>query len=428
MEYPGVRFEKGGKFWTEDIPHKQYKIISSWDMKELGLPKNNIQVVETMEDLKNSPPNIVVAEAVHGTRFIQNWFKQQELYKKHKYVMGLGVYQQLHYDMSRRMKILKPTRPLFRNAYRPYNGEPADNATLLVFRTGGIGDLLFIKPNLNFLKEKYPTCKIRFACGPQYQSMVDGWECVDEVLDLPFPLSALLDADYHLMFEGVIERCREARRTNAYRLFTRWLNINLPDEKLIPKQTPKSDKVDKCKEILKEWNLEEKSFIVMQLRASSPIRTPNPNVWHKIIDELNEKGIKVLLTDNPRQTENVDKFIAESKNPSMVFNFCKHSVSIDLSIAIVSLSMGIIATDSALNHIAASLDLPCFGLYGPFPGEIRLSTYPKADWINAVKECAPCFLHGSTSCPKAGSDYFSPCYNNINTSEVVERAMRLFKL
>jgi len=58
----------------------------------------------------------------------------------------------------------------------------------LVFRTGGIGDLLFIQPNLIYLKEKYPTCTINFACGPQYQSMVETWDCVDNVVDLPFSL------------------------------------------------------------------------------------------------------------------------------------------------------------------------------------------------------------------------------------------------
>ena len=53
----------------------------------------------------------------------------------------------------------------------------------------------------------------------------------------------------------------------------------------------------------------------------------------------------------------------------------------------------VVSTDSASLHIAASLDIPLFGIYGPFLGELRLTTYKNADWINAQKKCAPCFLH-----------------------------------
>jgi ADP-heptose:LPS heptosyltransferase len=431
FDHLGVNYKRSGEFWAEDVPQKMYKVVPYLDMRELGLEKDYLRTENTLDDLRKTSPNIVTAEALRNIQFMQNFFKKQELYKKVKYVMGFGTYHQLHYDIPRKVKVLKPGKPAFRYLYRPYDGGNLDGKSILVFRTGGIGDLLFIKPNLDYIKEKYPTCIIRFACGPQYQSMVENWSCVDEVLDLPFRLSTLENSHYHFMFEGVIERCKEAHSTNAYRLFTKWLNINLPDEKLIPQQTPKLDKVEECKEILKKWNLEENSFIVMQLRASSPIRTPNPIFWHKLILELNTNGYKVLLTDNPRQSDNVDRFINELYRektfiPESVFNFCKHSVSIDYTIAITSLSKGVIATDSALNHLAASLGKPCVGLYGPFPGEVRLSTYPKADWINAVKECAPCFLHGSKSCPKAGTGWFSPCYNNINIQEVIDRTERLF--
>jgi ADP-heptose:LPS heptosyltransferase len=67
------------------------------------------------------------------------------------------------------------------------------------------------------------------------------------------------------------------------------------------------------------------------------------------------------------------------------------------------------------------MDIPCFGIYGPFPGEIRLKTYPKATWINAKRHCAPCFLHSPHPCPQAGSDGYSPCYNElIDTDEKLD--------
>ena len=111
-----------------------------------------------------------------------------------------------------KIEILKPARMQFKNIYRPYNGQDLTNKTILVTRQGGIGDLLFIQPNLIYLKEKYPSCTIKFACGPQYQSMIEEWDCIDEILDLPFPVDEMFtfNSDYQLVFEGVIERCKEA--------------------------------------------------------------------------------------------------------------------------------------------------------------------------------------------------------------------------
>lgn len=412
--------------WVEDLVQKDFKLPSFTRLREMGLTLQGVNFVNTVDELRNTPPNIVIAESKKTFSFIQNYFKKQTLNKGSKYVMGLGVYQQLAEQQGR--KLLQPASVKFKNLYRPYTGQDLTDRSILVFRTGGIGDLLFIQPNLIYLKEKYPTCTIRFACGPQYQSMVENWDCVDEVLDLPFPLSDLMHSDYHVLFEGVIERCKEAEKVNALRLFTRWMGLNLPDELLIPKQEPNEELVDSCKQILNTWGIEEGSFVLMQLRASSPIRTPSHDFWKEIIDELNKRGYRVVLTDSPRQKDKVDEFIKLLEKPEMTYNFCKYSESIAHSIALTKLSKCVIATDSALNHIAASLGVYCFGIYGPFPGEIRLSTYPKCSWIDAKRHCSPCFIHSPKPCPQATFEGYSPCYNElINTPEKLKEVIDKFE-
>jgi ADP-heptose:LPS heptosyltransferase len=394
--------------------------VSPTKMRAMGLASDAGEHVKDLVELTKRPPNIIIARSLDNMRFVQNYFKTQELKKNTDYIMGLGVYQQLHADFSKtRKKFLKPSKFKFKNLYKPYKGQSLEDKTLLVFRTGGIGDLLFIQPNLLYLKEKYPTCKIKFACGPQYQAMIEAWDCVDEVLDLPFPLKHLRESDYHALFEGVIERCKLAEKVNAFNLFSEWLGLNLPNELLIPKQEPKQDKIEFCYEKLKEWNVEPGNFILMQLRASSPIRTPNPKFWSKLIDQITDNGYNIILTDSPRQADHIDSFIKQTKNPDKVFNFCKHSKSLDYSIALTKLCKVTVATDSAMNHIAASVGVHCYGLYGPFPGFVRLTTYPKAKWIDAEKECAPCYMHGQYPCPKASGDGFSPCYDNIDVNKVV---------
>jgi ADP-heptose:LPS heptosyltransferase len=416
-----------GSFWEPDIIPQQMKKLTNNVVRQMGLRMDNVNKVANLEELCKSPPNIIIAQAQFNVSFVQNYFKKQTLKKKQKYVMGLGVFQQLQRDQGGKRKLLKPCGPKFQNIYRPYRGENLDNKTLLVFRTGGIGDLLFIQPNLRYLKEKYPTCHISFACGPQYQSMVETWDCVDEVIDLPFSFSKLSKSHYHVLFEGVIERCYQAETDNAYNLFSKWMGLDLPDELLIPKQTPVPELVEKCSTILNEWKIPEKGFVVMQLRASSPIRCPRPDFWKDLANKLTEKGHHILLTDNPRQKDKVDEFIASIYRKDMVHNFCAKSEDIAHSIAVISLAEGVIATDSAMNHIAASVGVPALGIMGPFPGEIRFKTYPKMDWINSQRSCSPCFLHGHRPCQEAKADGFSPCYDEMSIDMVILRYENLIE-
>jgi len=415
--------------WKEDVMRQDLSPVPRPVLSRFGLTTDNVNHVANLEELRKSPPNIIIAHAKKTFGFMQNYFKNQELHKRVRYVMGLGVFQQLYKQkLQKNVKLLIPAPMKFKNMYRPYIGQDLTDKTILVFRTGGIGDLLFIQPNLLYLKKKYPTCYIKFACGPQYRPMIENWDCIDEVLDLPFSIRHLMKSHYHMLFEGVIERCNESHTVNAYNLFSRWLGLDLPDNLLLPRQDPKEDLVDKCFNILKDWGIADESFVLMQLRASSPIRTPSHEFWVKIIDELNARGHNVVLTDNPRQGKNIDEFITLLKNPNKTFNFCQHSAAIDHTIALVKLSKATIATDSALNHIAASMDIKCFGIFGPFPGFIRLKTYQHSAWIDAQKSCAPCYIHSPKPCPHSTPDGYSMCYNKlIETDEKLKDVIDRFE-
>lgn len=408
--------------------YKNYKPISNSELSDLGMNKNAALIVNKIEELRESPPGIVVAQCVKNVSFTQNGYKKNnELKKKVNYVMGLGIYNQLHYDVVGRKELLKPSPIKFKNIYKPYFGQDLTNKNLLVWRHGGIGDLLFIQPNLKYLKEKYPTCNISFASGPQYQSMISNWDCIDEVIDLPFTVNTIFKNDYHCIFEGVIERSIEAHEENAYRLFSRWMGLNLPDELLIPEQPINENSLEKCKNILKEWNLNEKEFIIVQMESSSPIRNPNPVIFKKIINKLTSEGYKILLTDNPKKAAWISSFISELNDKNNVFNFCEHSSEIADTISMTSLAKLAIAPDSALNHIAVSVNTKTFGIYGPFTGKIRLSTYPKnlCDWIDAKSQCSPCFIHSMENCKNSFHGY-SSCYDTLNTDELVERIINLY--
>lgn len=403
-----------------------YKPLTEFDIKKLGLTTNDLKTVNTLSELQSQKPSIILCRCIKNLKFTNDKKTFQTLKKNQTYIMSLGTFQQLHYDVISKKKILEP-KDNFTELYKPYKGQDLTNKTLLIWRTGGIGDLLFIQPNLYFLKEKYPSCKIKFACAKRYHFMVENWECIDELIDLPFTIQTFVCADYHCLFEGVIERCKEAENKNAYELFTNWMNINLPKIKLVPKQKPKENILKECKDILRSNFFNENNFILAQLRASSPIRSPRLSIWKDIIDDLTDKGHKVILTDSSIIFQQLEYFRNQLKNKDLVFNFSKFSNTLDYTIALASLSKLIIGPDSSLLHIGASLNKKGFGIFGPFTGEIRLSTYPNFDWINTKIECSPCFLHGQKPC-KNSVNNSSKCFDNIDMNLCLKKIYDLLNI
>ncbi len=404
------------------------KIVSNYDIAKFGLSSDSLKMVEDLEELRKTTPNIIIAKCVKNITFIQNQFKEQSLKKNVNYIMSFAIYHQLFFDKINNLKILKPAPLKFKNLYKSYTGQDLTNKKLLVWRTGGIGDLLFIQPNLIYLKEKYPTCKIYFACGPQYQDMVKTWKCLDKVFDIPFSFQKLIDVDYHLVFEGVIERTKEAERINAYELFTKWMGLNLPNEKLRPSQNPDNNDNVQCIKVLEHWKVKKNDFLLIQMSASSPIRTPSLEVWKSIIDKLVENNHKIIITDSPKKSPWVEQFITTLKNKENVYNFAKYSTDIGKTIAMTELAKCVISTDSSLMHIAQSVDTKAFGIFGPFLGEIRLSTYKNVDWINYKNEennCSPCFTHGNNPCKFSTNDGHSKCFNSIKPDEIIEKLNKL---
>jgi len=260
--------------------------------------------------------------------------------------------------------------------------------------------------------------------------MVNEWSCIDEVIDLPFSVDQIFKSDYQIVFEGVIERCKEAEKVCSYNLFTRWMGLNLPDELLIPKQTPNGKCLSNCLSILGDLKIKPKEFIILQMRASSPVRTPSNTVWSKLIKILVEKGHTILLTDAPHKSSEIDQFIINLKlsdeDKNKVQNFSKFSKAISDTIALTSLAKLAISTDSSLTHIAESVGVKSFTIMGPFPGNVRLSTYKNNDWIDVVSKsgCSPCFIHSQRPC-KNSFENASFCYSNLDYDLCMEKIERL---
>lgn len=346
------------------------------------------------------------------------WQKTLKVGKK--YLVSDLIHQQLMYIMPDH--ISKHVTPL-EQVYRQYNGEDLNGKTLLIWRHGGIGDLLFMMPPLRLLKVKYPESKILVGIGGKYIDLYRHIPYVDEIHQLPFDIETLDLADYHLHFENIIEGNPRAEYTNAYDLFLEKFGFD-------PSEIPPYEKIadvflnEKEKEwaekIIKSWGINDEDILVgLQIAASSPIRTFPEDKTTQIANVISrEPNGKVILFGSGAQkqlAEGIKKSL-HAEHQDRIFMSAEYGFSLRQTMAITRHCDLVIAPDSAMIHIAGALRVPVIGLYGPFLADLRMRYYYDALALNATPACAPCFTHDHDPCKKGNP---SPCFSLIDICQIM---------
>ena len=299
--------------------------------------------------------------------------------------------------------------------YKRYKGEDLNDKKLITFRNGGIGDLLFQLPALKALKEKYPTSNITICCNQKFKELFDGLDYIDNVLNVPMLLNDIMDRDYFVNFEGLIENNPDAETKNAYDLHNEQFFID-PEIKC-PRLY-----VDPNEENIIKPMLRGEIRIILAFAASVPIRSIDPRLWIQLINNVDDNRVRWYIISTPFQQKTlIEPFLGylSNKNKNKVVNWSKtYPRSFKKLIALVNNCDVVIAPDSGLLHIAGSLGKKVIGLYGPFPSELRLKHYKNAIGLDAFAECyfakgetGSCFQHGNGSCNAANKkmERYSPC-------------------
>ncbi len=391
-----------------------------------------------LNSLRETPPKMEIYKCIKPFKFSINKGAHRLLHIGNNIVASKYFFDKTHMDQDGLPQLEISKNVKFMDIYRPYNGQDLTDKTIIIWRTGGIGDILFIQPCMLYLKKKYPSCKIIFACSPIYKTLISNWRCIDKILDFPFDFNSFAKTDYHCMFEGVIERCHEARTTNSYVLFSRWMGLDIPKKELVPKLKVNKSISRKVAKIIRSiFKMCPKEYIYVQLMTSVPLRTPSLSVWKRILIPLLSQGHKIIFSDIPHRSKLIDMIIKELVPPEYierVFNFSQYSCNLKYLTSVINHSKFVISGDSSGMHIAAGLNVPSYGIYGPFDGALRLSTYSKCNWVDTPYNSDTCeygghncCLHMDTPCPVAGSNNTSPCFNNLSFTKINDDLKNLIK-
>lgn len=332
--------------------------------------------------------------------------------KGKQYIISDGFLQQIKDNFS--VESIESIIPFPVDPSKKYNGQDLTGKKLLVWRTGGMGDLCFITPNLRYIKENFKDSKIIFGCGPRFKYGMMNHPYVDELVGLPIDYELLLSADYYLMFEGIIESNEEAHHMNAYDLFEKAFGFQnkIEKDKKIPVLGLSTEHEKKHRALLADFlnkfptqNQQNPLVVGIGLRASHIIRTIPPGIIDYMIKILLSNGCAVSLLGGQDDYEVVQSL--PSAMDKRVFHAYKYSEDYRDTISHISMIDGVIGPDSSCVHIAAAFEKPVVGVYGAFPSRLRMPFYKNASGFDVKIACGPCFLHGIETCD----------YSNVQTKE-----------
>jgi len=315
----------------------------------------------------------------------------------------------------------------FKKHYRPINvNSLSKGKSLFLFRSGGIGDVMFMFPLIKYLKENFEAT-ITVSTTPTYMTLIENNPDVDKSVKLPFRVEEMDEADYHLTFEGVIEDIdKEAKTIHAVDLFLKEAHVDFTKvaaKDKVPRFNINKSLKKRIWERIK--HLKNTVKIGIQLAASSPIRTFPLEKLVGVARKMLSKGYAVFLFGAKREEDisrQVFNILVSSSDRMMVVNVIDEPVELDGSIVFASFMDVIVAPDSSFIHIAGALDIPVVGLYGCFPSLLRMRYYKNAIGIDANVPCAPSFIHGHAPCYKGDPP---PCFSVISIDSVVNAVEHL---
>ena len=255
---------------------------------------------------------------------------------------------------------------------------PASYETVLVTRSGGFGDLLFITPLLRTLVAAGK--KVTVCSHARYRDALSGVEV--EWREYPMKLEEVLPYDHEIWLEGVIEFAAQPER-HAVDLFAEAAGVELTDGKECSYAVRPEDRV---------WA--EKHFpqtrrrIGVQLMASSPARTYPKDLMVEVISHLlDDNSVEVALFGAPGSVQ------LEAEQDRLI-NVADNALRFGQSAAVLEKCEVVLAPDSAIAHLAGALRLPTVALYGPFNWKSRTAYAPTVRALQGTLQCAPCHWHG----------------------------------
>lgn len=334
----------------------------------------------------------------------------------------------------------------------PKLGQERQVNKLLFIRPGGLGDALLLLPVIELFAKQYPDAEIDILAEARNKSAYT-------FLKTPHRIELYTDAGAFFRlrknhYDVIIDTEQWYRLSTVYarllkpgrligfatneraRLLTDKVSYSLDDYELesffhllepLGLVVSQADKrlgialeqkmVEQAKLLLCNDDVDQ--WVAVFPGASLPEkRWPTEN-YCEVVKELQGKGFGVVIVGGETEREVANIIEAETGCTNLVG---KTSLA-ETGGVLVNTDL-LITGDSALLHLAASLEVPTVSLFGPSSPEKWSPQGKRHKFLQEEFECVPCSRYGHIpSCP-----YDVKCLNNLAPGDVLAAALELLEI
>jgi ADP-heptose:LPS heptosyltransferase len=287
----------------------------------------------------------------------------------------------------------------------------------------GIGDIICTFPAALELKKRHPKAKFIYNCYEDYVCLPRLGGVADHVT--AFQEIGLVGYWYRFLLSGYYlfgsdDDDPHSTPTEVYiKDFGRRFGVALDGSH--PRLQIEPAVLAKMKALLQDHHLPPGPMIILHPGPSWPVREWPHEHWISLVEELRRKGFTTMIQLGIGKTL---RFGAIEISPLPGVFPLVNQLSLEESIALISLADLFIGIDSGLLHIAASLRICAVGLWGPTSPYLRFSSSSTQSPVIGMVECRGCQhrfprLHWFTGCP-----YDIKCMKSIEVEEVLQACLK----
>ncbi|MBM4175384.1 MAG: lipopolysaccharide heptosyltransferase II [Ignavibacteria bacterium] len=326
---------------------------------------------------------------------------------------------------------------------------------ILVIRLSSLGDILLTSPLLKSLSAAYENCLIDFLLKPQFAQAVESSPHINEVIYYQKnELRTIRKKIENSSYDYVIDlqnnfRTRRLLRRSSIKVFRfqkptvkKFLLVNLKVNLLKDKTSIAQRYIDsfplvKGEKLELEFHYpegkdEEANLLSTGIFVDRLIIGICPGSKHftkrypaeyfsKLINELSQLSYSIFLFGGKEDSKVCSKLAGQ--NPR-VNNF-QNENDLYLTAALMKKCSAVISNDSALMHLACSLDIPTLAIFGSTVAEFGFFPLGNKSVLieNINLNCRPCTHIGRNECPKG---HFK-CMKDISPQMIISKLQSLLK-
>lgn len=290
-------------------------------------------------------------------------------------------------------------RPPVESPENIYVGGPKYKSILLI-RSGAIGDLLLLTPAIKALRAKYTAAQIWLSCYKKHWDIFAQGDA--HFVEYPLPVSELNQFDLIIPLENVIELATE-KGVHATDAFAEVLGVTVVDYRPVYRVTDgEMAAADGRFPVIHQKDRQTPCPRVgIQIHASSRIRGYPMQQWNAVLVQLIARGWEIMLLGNQDGIKGAPPAVKDCSQ-----------LTFREAAAVLATCDVFCGVDSAFFNLCPALGVPAIGLFGPVDWMTRVREGSGQLALTTHAECAPCGWTNSRAgrqwpegmpCEKAGT-------------------------